>query len=193
MGRIGLQPRTHRQERRLTYDLIPDDVKSIADQSVGKGALKAMWRAHGDQAPYNLMWKIVDGRSVGFAIYHYESVSNGAFIYRVGIIDMLCVLPECRNRSYGALITFHVLKTMSHAGVNRVELIIREPAIGQYDPYPSMPTIGSERFLYDMGFRKTAYFPNFWARQSERYRYTCLVCDHIPDECTGVLMALNET
>lgn len=195
-----LKPQNRRHSNRLTYDVIPSDVKSIADRSVGRGVLQSMWRSHDDGVPYNLMWKIVDGRSVGFALFHYESVSNGAFTYRIGVIDMLCVAPEYRSRSYGAQITFEVLKTMSLSGVNRVELILREPAIGEYDPYPSIPPIGSERFLYDMGFRKVAYFPEFWKRQSERYRYSCMVCSpdgdqnttH-PDECTGVLMAMNES
>ena len=119
-------------------------------------------------------------------------MTNGNFKYRVGIIDMLCVLPEYRNRSYGAIITFHVLKAMSAVGVNRIELLIREPATKEYDDYPNMPTIGSERFLYDLGFKKVAYFPEFWKQQSQRYSYSCHICNSVPDECTGVLMAMNE-
>ena len=118
------------KKTRLTYDLIPDDVKAIADESIGPGALQAIWRTHSSangECPFNLMWKIVDGVSVGFALYHYESITNGAFSYRVGIIDMLCVSPTYRKMSYGAVITFHVLKAMSTVGVNRIEMIMREP------------------------------------------------------------------
>lgn len=192
---MRLKPNINPAKRRgkLTYDLIPKDVKNIADKSIGQGVLEAIWRTRGNNdSPFNLMWKIVDGESVGFALYHFESVQNGSFIYRVGIIDMLCVLPEYRNRSYGAIITFHVLKAMSTVGINRVEIIMREPETKEYDDYPNMPSIGSERFLYDLGFKKVAYFPNFWRQQSERYAYVCNICNATPDRCTGILMAMNE-
>lgn len=191
-----LKPNSHprpKQKGRLTYELIPDDIKKIADVAVGEGSLEAAWRSRdkGD-TPFSLMWKIVDGTSVGFALYHFEEMTNGSFKYRVGVIDMVCVLPEYRNRSYGAVITYHVLKAMSAIGVNRIELIMREPAMRSYDDYPSMPIIGSERFLYDLGFKKVAYLPDFWKQQSQRYTYACNLCEHQPDKCTGILMAMNE-
>lgn len=192
---MRLKPNNNPKARhgRLTYELIPQDIKDIAAAAVGEGALEAVWRSRDDDdTPFSLMWKIVDGVSVGFALYHFEELTNGNFKYRVGIIDMLCVLPEYRNRSYGAIITFHVLKAMSVVGVNRIELLMREPATKEYDDYPNMPTIGSERFLYDLGFKKVAYFPEFWKQQSQRYSYSCHICNSVPDECTGVLMAMNE-
>lgn len=189
-----LKPATqHQPKPRLTYDLIPDDIKHIADEAIGKGSLEALWRSRDNaDTPFNLMWKIVDGISVGFALYHFEDITNGTFHYRVGIIDTLCVLPEYRSKSYGAIITFHVLKAMGSMGVNRIELIIREPSIKEYAEYPTMPSIGSERFLFDLGFKKVAYFPDFWKQKSERYAYDCKVCHSHPDACTGVLMAMNE-
>lgn len=176
----------------LTYALIPDDIKQIAENSLGRGVLEALWRSRNSaDTPLNLMWKIVDGRSVGFALYHFELIERNSFKYRVGVIDLVCVDGAYRHHSYGAMITYYVIQAMAKVGVNRIELLMRAPSAQPYDDYPSMPIIGSERFLYNLGFKKIAYLPNFWKTRSQRYKYACNMCKSQPDSCLGILMALN--
>ena len=77
---MRLKPNNNPKARhgRLTYELIPQDIKDIAAAAVGEGALEAVWRSRDDDdTPFNLMWKIVDGVSVGFALYHFEELTNG--------------------------------------------------------------------------------------------------------------------
>ena len=187
---MKLKPNVSGRRSILTLDIVPQDVKDIATRSLGNHALDALFRDQ--RLPMNLIWKIVDGVSVGFAIYHFETIHNGSFLYRVGIIDMLCVDAPYQHKSYGAMITFYVLKAMSTVEVNRIEIMMHYPAQDRYDLYPNKPSSGSERFLFDLGFRKVAYFPKYWSKQSERYQYTCAICANSPCTCTGTLMAMND-
>lgn len=171
---------------------------------------------------FNLLIRVANGHPVGFALFHYEMVNTKNFQYVIGIIDAVCVRPEYAGKGYGAILTFNVLRRMSLHGVNRIEIILKAPAHDDMsavaadddargaadDSNPladdaagdststelsmTEPYSGSERFLYDLGFRKIAYLEEHWYYQSMDYPYTCIVCDTRPDTCKGILMAINE-
>lgn len=205
---VGRKPR--RKSKPLTsYNDVPRDVKRIADETMGKGALESLWSAIVDDAPngnpsFNLLIRVANGHPVGFALFHYETVNTRNFEYVIGIIDAVCVREEYAGKGYGAILTFNVLRRMSLHGVNRIEIILKSPVEtmnGDTDDDPetmdvntsmSEPYSGSERFLYDLGFRKIAYLEEHWYYQSMDYPYTCIVCQSNPDTCKGILMAINE-
>ena len=68
-----------KQTRSLTYDRVPEDVKRIADESIGRGALKSIWNSVVESTPgknpkFYLILRLVEGEPVGFALFHYAIV-----------------------------------------------------------------------------------------------------------------------
>ncbi len=186
-----------KQTRSLTYDRVPEDVKRIADESIGRGALKSIWNSVVESTPgknpkFYLILRLVEGEPVGFALFHYAIVRTAAFDYVVGIIDAVCVSSPYRGSGYGAMLTHNVLRRMTRHGVNRVEVMLKA-ARDLMEDVPGLPMMGSERFLFDLGFKKIAYLDEYWREDSIDWPYECLVCRSRPDTCTGVLMAVNES
>jgi GNAT superfamily N-acetyltransferase len=181
----------------LTFANVPSDVKKIADESIGKNALESLWRAVEANSPngdvvFYLILRVVSGVPVGFALFHYEVMTSDKFSYTIGIVDTVCVATRYRGNGYGSMLTFNVLKRMSMHGVNRVELVLKSPSEMDVDSIPSVPILGSERFLYDLGFKKIAYLKGHWEEDSMNYNYDCPLCHTIPDSCIGTLMAISE-
>lgn len=186
-----------KQTRSLTYDRVPEDVKRIADESIGRGALKSIWNSVVESTPgknpkFYLILRLVEGEPVGFALFHYAIVRTSAFDYVVGIIDTVCVSSPYRGSGYGAMLTHNVLRRMTRHGVNRVEIMLKA-ARDLMEDVPGLPMMGSERFLFDLGFKKIAYLDEYWCEDSIDWPYECPVCRSRPDTCTGVLMAVNES
>lgn len=186
-----------RRTKELTYDKVPVDVKRIADESMGKGALKSLWNSIVENTPgrnpkFYLILRVVDGEPVGFALFHYAIVSTRRFDYTIGVIDAVCVSTPYRGSGYGSMLTFNVLRRMSLHGVNRVELMLKAKK-SDGDELPTLTTVGSERFLFDLGLKKIAYIEDYWREDSLTWGYDCVVCHERPDSCTGVLMAVNES
>lgn len=186
-----------KQTRSLTYDRVPEDVKRIADESIGRGTLKSIWNSVVESTPgknpkFYLILRLVEGEPVGFALFHYAIVRTSAFDYVVGIIDAVCVSSPYRGSGYGAMLTHNVLRRMTRHGVNRVEIMLKA-ARDLMEDVPGLPMMGSERFLFDLGFKKIAYLDEYWHEDSIDWPYECPVCRSRPDTCTGVLMAVNES
>lgn len=174
------------------------DLIRIADDSLGYGALESMWRAIEEDVPnvsFYVILRVIEGEPIGFALFHYERLRSKRFSYTVGVVDTICVAEAYRGSGFGSFLTFNVLKRMSAHGVNRVELVMKEPSTetaSLQDVTPGKLMVGSERFLYDLGFKKVQYLPKYWAADSEDRNYDCALCHGIPDTCTGVLFAVNE-
>ena len=186
-----------RRTKELTFDRVPRDVKRIADESMGRGALKSIWasvvESTTDSRPkFYLILRVVDGVPVGFALFHYAVISTRQFDYTIGVIDAVCVSSPYRGSGYGSMLTFNVLRRMSLHGVNRIEIVLKSAGMDD-DGLPAEPILGSERFLYDLGFKKIAYIPEYWREDSISSSYDCLICHRRPDACTGVLFAVNES
>jgi GNAT superfamily N-acetyltransferase len=185
-----------RKTRELTFDKVPSDVKRIADESMGRNALKSLWSSVVDNSPdghpkFYLLLRVVDGIPVGFALFHYAIISTRQFDYTIGVIDAVCVSAPYRSSGYGAMLTFNVLRRMSLHGVNRIELVLKASGVDD-DELPAEPILGSERFLYDLGFKKIAYLKEYWREDSLNCSYDCPICHDRPDRCTGMLLAINE-
>jgi GNAT superfamily N-acetyltransferase len=184
--------------KELTFDRVPRDVKRIADESIGRGALRSIWSSVVDETEdghpkFYLILRVVDGIPVGFALFHYAIISTRQFDYTIGIIDAVCVSSPYRGSGYGSMLTFNVLRRMSLHGVNRIELVLKASGVDNDDCLPSEPILGSERFLYDLGFKKIAYVSEYWREDSINSSYDCPICHTRPDKCTGVLFAVNES
>lgn len=192
-------PVARRKTKPLTsYDDVPKDVKKIANEMMGRGALESLWNTIVDDSPngrpaFNILLRVVDGAPIGFALFHYETMSSENFSYTIGIIDAVCVRSSYVGNGYGSILTFNVLRRMSLHGVNRIEAVLKEPSSDSTDLDTGSPTMGSERFLFDLGFKKVAYLEDHWHYPSIDYPYDCIVCHEQPDSCTGVLMAINES
>lgn len=187
-----------RQTKSLTFERIPDDVKRIADESLGRGALKSIWNSVVESTPdhdpkFYLILRLVEGEPVGFALFHYAVVSTRMFDYVIGVIDAVCVSAPYRGNGYGAMLTYNVLRRMTRHGVNRVEIMLKASKGDDEDDLPGVAMLGSERFLFDIGFKKIAYLDDYWREDSTDWPYDCPVCRQRPDSCTGVLMAVNES
>ena len=186
-----------RKTKELTFDQVPADGKRIADESMGKGALKSLWTSIVESTPggrpkFYLILRVVDGEPVGFALFHYASISTKRFTYTIGVIDTVCVSAPYRSYGYGAMLTFNVLRRMSIHGINRVELVLKAGS-KDGDDLPGEPILGSERFLFDLGFRRIDYIDDYWREDSLECAYDCPICHSRPDRCVGVLMAINES
>ena len=83
---MRLKPNTNPKARkgRLTYEIIPQDIKDIAAESIGEGALEAVWRSKDDDTAFSLMWKIVDGVSAGIIALSGYVISTPTIMAKAG-------------------------------------------------------------------------------------------------------------
>lgn len=174
---------------KLTYAVLPVEIKKIANDSLGLGVLKSLF-SYGKT--YNLMIKISDGVFIGFALYHYEHTKVGGEDLVTGVIDCVCVATPYRKEGFGTLLTFGVLRKMSAYGADRVELMMKVPPREDRDYEPGVPIIGSGELLSALGFKPIKKYHSYWAARSEKYGYDCHFCGNKPDSCDGVLYAITE-
>lgn len=174
---------------KLTYAVLPAEIKRIANDSLGLGVLKSLF-AYGNT--YNLMIKISDGVFIGFALYHYEETIVGNETLTTGVIDCICVATPYRREGFGTLLTFGVLRKMSAYGADRVELMMKSPNASDRDSEPGVPILGSPELLTALGFEPIKKYHSYWATRSEKYGYDCLFCGNRPDSCDGILFAITE-
>lgn len=175
---------------RLTYSSLPQEIKSIANNSLGIGVLKSLFDY---SKTYHLMIKISDGAFVGFVLYHFEKRKMGRKNYTTGIIDAVCVGLEYRKEGFGTLLTHSVLRKLSAKGVDRVEITLRSPSDYDAETMPNVPLMGSPDLLKAMGFRIIESIPGKYYQASQKYGYECIICRHKPCTCRGVLFAINAT
>lgn len=175
---------------KLTYTSIPNEIKKIANESLGLGVLKSMFSYSNT---YHLMIKISDGEFIGFSLYHFQNtkMDNGKS-YVTGVIDCVCVATPYRKEGFGTLLTFGTLRKMSAYGADRVEMLLKTPGGDDRDGEPGVPLIGSEHLLYSMGFRKIKVYDNYFREKSIKYTYDCKFCGNRPDTCKAILYSIND-
>lgn len=175
---------------KLTYASLPNEIKRIANESLGLGVLRSMF-SYNDT--YHLIIKISDGIFIGFALYHFQKMKmKDGSILTTGVIDCVCVATAYRKEGFGTLLTFSVLRKMSAYGANRVEITMKSPPIEDRDGEPGVPLVGSEELLLCLGFRRVKIFDNQFINISQKYGYDCLFCGNRPDTCRAVLYAIND-
>lgn len=175
---------------KLTYESLPDEVKKIANDSLGPGVLKSLISYN---KTYHLMIKISDGAFIGFSLYYFENtrLKNGKN-YTTGKIEAICVSPAYRREGFGTLLTYSTLRKMAAYGADRVEIMLKKPNVFDKDIRPGTPLIGSSDLLEQLGFRRVKIFENYYTDISNRYKYECILCNSQPDACKGVLYAIND-
>lgn len=175
---------------KLTYESLPDEVKKIANDSLGPGVLKSLISY---AKTYHLMIKISDGAFIGFALYYFENtrLKNGKN-YITGKIEAICVSPAYRREGFGTLLTYSTLRKMSAYGADRVEILLKTPRVFDKDGQPGTPLIGNSKLLEQLGFRQIKVFENYYIDISNKYKYDCILCNSQPDSCKGVLYAIND-
>lgn len=175
---------------RLTYSSLPQEIKTIANNSLGTGVLKSLFD---NSKTYHLMIKISDGAFIGFALYHFEKQKIGRKTYTTGVIDAICVDLEYRREGFGTLLTFGVLRKLSARNVDRVEITLKAPDVYDSETMPNVPILGSPDLLKAMGFRVVDTIPDAFYKASLKYGYECMLCHRKPCTCKGVRFAINAT
>ena len=173
---------------KLTYAVLPSEIKKIANDSLGLGVLKSIFSYNNT---YNIMIKISEGVFIGFALYHFQTTKIGGETLTTGVIDCVCVAVPYRKEGFGTLLTFGVLRKMSAYGADRVELMMKVPPVDR-DGEPGVPLVGSPVLLDALGFKLIKKYPSYWERKSEKYAYDCNFCSEKPDICDGYLYAITE-
>lgn len=175
---------------KLTYESLPDEVKKIANDSLGPGVLKSLISYN---KTYHLMIKISDGAFIGFSLYYFDTMrlKNGKN-YITGKIEAICVSPAYRREGFGTLLTYSTLRKMAAYGADRVEIMLKIPKIFDKDIRPGTPLIGSPELLEQLGFREIKIFEDYYKDASIKHNYQCILCNSQPDECNGVLYAIND-
>lgn len=174
---------------KLTYSSLPNEIKKIANESLGLGVLKSLFSYSNT---YHLMVKVSDGVFIGFALYHFKTISvKDGEDYTIGVIDCVCVDTPYRKEGFGTLLTFGVLRKMSAYGADRVEIVLKTPGVKNIDGEPGIPVIGSDKILNCLGFRRIKEYKDYYVKNSQKYAYDCNFCGTKPDSCIGVLYAIN--
>lgn len=170
----------------LTYASMPQDTKRIASANLGRGVLRSVFSGGHE---YHLMLKLEDGEIIGFAIYHFEEYSAGGRDGMLGVLDCVVVDETQRRMGYGSEMTFAVFKKMSAYGVDRVEILIKEPGYLDRDGEPGVPLASPSSILDLLGFKEVKTFHGYYRTPSERLGYECKFCGNMPDTCRAVLYA----
>lgn len=164
----------------LTYSGLPPELKKLASKSLGAGVLKSLFVY---RYTYHIMVKAVDDDFVSLALYHYEEEKREGVRRTVGVIDCVCVDPNLRGQGYGTLMTFAVLRKMSVSGATEVESLVKLP---EKDDGPKNRKPYSRKvneFMRSMGFELRGYYDNHYMKSSLKYRYSCAICEALPDKC----------
>ena len=174
---------------KITYSVLPKELKKIANDSLGLGALRSLFSYSNT---YHLMIKISDGVFIGFALYHYQTTKVKGEELITGVIDCVCVAAPYRKEGFGTLLTFGVLRRMSAYGADRVELMIKVPPLEDREGEPGIPITGSPELLGALGFKPIKKYPAYWEGKSKKFGYDCFFCGNNPDSCDGILYAITE-
>lgn len=174
----------------VNYASLPRELKRIGDNALGRGVLPSVFQYHNS---YELTVKISDGEHIGFSLYHVkESTLKNGEPYRTGVIDVVCVAPQFRGDGFGTQLMISTLQTLSKRNVNRVELLVKRPSEEDLDTMPGIPGFGSDRLLRALGFRKVQSYPKHFYNLSKQFGYDCITCGETPDNCDGILYAIND-
>lgn len=174
----------------INYSSLPKELKRIGHDALGRGVLQSVFNY---RHSYELIVKLSDGEHAGFSLYHIEEYPmQNEETYRIGVIDALCVATQLRGIGFGSQITTTTLHEMSKRKINRAEITIKRPSEEDLDTMPGVPTLGNDYFLRDLGFRKIKTFPKHYRDMSEKFGYDCGTCGNTPDNCDGVLYAIND-
>lgn len=170
----------------LSYASMPMETKKLANANLGRGVLKSVFNGSHE---YHLMLKIEDGKLIGFAIYHFEERTVADQYQLVGVLDCIVIDAPHRKCGYGSSVTFAILRKMAGYGVNRVEVLSKEPGYFDRDGEPGVPLASPESILGLLGFKKVRTFHDYYENQSTKYGYQCKFCGNPVDSCKAVLYA----
>lgn len=170
----------------LTYASMPQDTKRIANANLGRGVLRSVFAGTHD---YHLMLKLEDGEVIGFAVYHFEEYRAGSREGIMGVLDCVLVDEHHRRMGHGSEMTLAVFKKMSAYGIDRAQVMVKQPGYRDRDGEPGVPLASPRSMLGELGFKEVKTFHGYYASQSERYRYECKFCGNLPDSCRAVLYA----
>ena len=164
----------------LSYSSLPVEIKKLAKSSLGSGVLRSLFRY---RYTYHIMVKAIENDIVSMVLYHYESeVRKGKKIV-IGIIDCVCVDPRYRSQGFGTLITFATLRKMSASGAVEVETFMKLPAKDDGPKNRKPYSARLDDFMRSLGFELRGYNDNYYMKSSLKYRYSCVICKTLPDEC----------
>lgn len=174
----------------INYGSLPKDLRRVGEDALGRGVLQSLFTYGHD---YGIVVKISDSERIGFSLYHVveTTLSNGEK-YRIGVIDAVCVATQFRGNGFGTQITMTTLSTLAQYNVNRIEILLKRPTEEDLDTMPGVPILGSDRLLRKLGFRKVQTYPQHFLKTSQEYGYDCGICGETPDNCNGVLYAIND-
>lgn len=174
----------------VNYASLPKDLKKIGADALGRGVLQSLFNYRNT---YEITVKISDGEHIGFSLYHVKetTLKNGQ-TYRIGVIDIVCVATQYRGEGFGTQLTVSTLQTLAKRGIHRAEILVKRPNVEDLDTMPGVPAFGNDHLLRDLGFRKVQTNPQYFAELSEQFGYDCKTCGETPDNCDGVLYAIND-
>lgn len=170
----------------LTYASMPQEAKRIANSNLGRGVLRSIFTGSHD---YHLMLKLEDGEVIGFVIYHFEEHMSGSREIILGVLDCVLVDERHRRMGHGSSMTFAVMKKMSAYGIDRVEVLLKQPSYSDRDGEPGVPLASPGSILNLLGFREVKTFHGYYRTISEKLGYDCHFCGNSPDTCKAVLYA----
>lgn len=170
----------------LSYFNLPADVKRLASASLGRGVLKSVFKGG---CEYHLVLKINNGELIGFAIYHFEERVISGKASLVGVIDAVIIAVAYRRSGHGGNLTHSVLRKMAGYGVDRIEVLIKEPGYSDRDYELGVPLASPDVMFLPLGFKRVKVMRDFYKADSVRHRYDCKFCGNSPDTCQSVLYA----
>lgn len=172
----------------LSYTSLPTELKRLAKSSLGAGVLKSLFRY---RYTYHIMVKADGDTFVSMVLYHYENEVKEGRKITVGVIDCVCVDPNYRSQGFGTLITFATIRKMSVSGAEQIETVMKLPQEDQpkknWKPFSQK----LDEHMRSLGFSLRGYSDNYYMKSSMKYRYSCIICDSLPDECRAAHYAIT--
>lgn len=174
----------------LTFTALPNELKNIANRTLGKGVLKSMFNY---SYTYHVMVQLDDGDFVGFALYHLKKEREGRKVVTTGILDCVCVSPEYRGLGYGSLLTFGALRKMSVSGAKTIDYAIKAPPqiIHKNKNMTGGLSTSQKDFLSSIGFQEKTIYDNHYVKNSIKYDFKCEFCGMKPDSCSAFTYFLS--
>lgn len=164
----------------LSYSSLPPELKKLAKNSLGSGVLRSLFRY---RYVYHIMVKAIENEIVSMVLYHYESEKKDGEKIVVGVVDCICVDPQYRGQGFGTLITFATLRKMSSSGATEVEALMKLKSKDDGPKNRKPYSVRLDEFMRSLGFEFLSYNDNYYMKSSMKYRYSCAICESLPDEC----------
>lgn len=164
----------------LSYSGLPPELKKLAKSSLGSGVLRSLFRY---RYTYHIMVKAIEDELASMVLYHYETEKKDGKLAIVGVVDCVCVDPRYRGQGFGTLITFATLRKMSASGATEVEALVKLPAEDNGPKNRKPYSVKLDEFMRSLGFEFLSYSDNYYMKSSMKYRYSCSICESLPDEC----------